>query len=274
MALFGLDRLSEARQEFDAMMASAQQSEQVIGRLYATRLLIYEGRFSAAAAGLDQSVRAERLSTHSYPERVGLYLLGRLALLRGDPADALVRAREMTTGTEVRVEHLHHAGDLQILARSVQAAENTLQQLVAISSERPNPFTRSCTLLLKAEIAASGGHDAAAAELFKEADAAYPTYHAHAGLAQLAERRLDWSTAAAEWQHVVDARGDILRSGFPADLVLAHLQLARANAKLGLVANARAGYERVLAAWQQGDATELRRRAGEESSTLSDRRKR
>jgi tetratricopeptide (TPR) repeat protein len=255
------------------MAASAQPSEQVIGRLYSSRLMIYEGRFAAAASELDQSVRADRLSGHSYPERVGLYLLGRLALLHGNHAEALLRARDMTAGDDVRVEHLHHAGHLQILGGALPAAENTLKRLLAISSERPNAFTRSCALQLQAKIAAKSGRTAKAADLFKEANAAYPTYHAHIGLAELAQSRLDWHAAAAEWRQVVAARGDILRHGFPADLVLADLQLARMGAKLGESVEAQAGYDRIVAAWQNGDDSMLRRRALEESSQFSDRRK-
>jgi tetratricopeptide (TPR) repeat protein/tRNA A-37 threonylcarbamoyl transferase component Bud32 len=273
MALFGLNQLAQARHEFAAMAASAQPSEQVIGRLYSSRLMIYEGRFAAAASELDQSVRADRLSGHSYPERVGLYLLGRLALLHGNHAEALLRARDMTAGDDVRVEHLHHAGHLQILGGALPAAENTLKRLLAISSERPNAFTRSCALQLQAKIAAKSGRTAKAADLFKEANAAYPTYHAHIGLAELAQSRLDWHAAAAEWRQVVAARGDILRHGFPADLVLADLQLARMGAKLGESVEAQAGYDRIVAAWQNGDDSMLRRRALEESSQFSDRRK-
>ena len=97
--------------------------------------------------------------------------------------------------------------------------------------------------------------------MLKEAEAAYPSYHAHVGLAELAEKRSDWRAAAAEWRQVAGARGDILRHGFPADLVLARLQLARASARLGLIADARASYDLVLATWQWGDTTPIRRRA-------------
>ena len=272
MALFGLNRLPEARREFDTLAASPQQAEQVIGRLYANRLLIYEGRFTTAGSALDQSVRSDRLSNNTYPERVGLYLLGRLALLRGNRAEALARARDMTSGEDVKVEHLHHAGHLQVLAADLAAAEGTLKRLAAISKERPNAFTRSCTIQLQAGIAALRGRDAQAADLLKEADAAYPSYHAHVGLAELAEKRSDWRAAAQEWRQVAGARGDILLHGFPADLVLARLQLARASARLGLIADARAGYDFVLETWQQGDTTPIRRRTQDESSHLSDRR--
>jgi hypothetical protein len=256
------------------MAASAQQSERVIGRLYRSRLMIYEGRFAAVADDLDQAVRADRLSGHTYPERVRRYLLGRLALLRGNKSEALEHARAMTTGAEVRVEHLHHAGHLQVLGGAVASAEETLKRLRVVWAARPNAFTQSCTLQLEGEIAALRGQVGRAADLFKEADAAQPTYHAHVGLAELAERRLDWQSAAAEWRQVVADRGSILRHGFPADVVLAHLQLARASARLGQTADAQAGFDSVMAAWEQGDDTPLRRRVREESLQLSDRRMR
>jgi hypothetical protein len=78
---------------------------------------------------------------------------------------------------------------LQVLAADLTAAEGTLKRLAAISKERPNAFTRSCTIQLQAGIAALRGRDAQAADLLKEADAAYPSYHAHVGLAELAEKR-------------------------------------------------------------------------------------
>jgi hypothetical protein len=108
----------------------------------------------------------------------------------------------MTSGQDVKVEHLHHAGHLQVLAGDLTAAEGTLKRLAAISKERPNAFTRSCTIQLQAGIAALRGRDAQAADLLKEADAAYPSYHAHVGLAELAEKRSDWRAAAEEWRQV------------------------------------------------------------------------
>ena len=126
MALFGLGQIDEARREFNAMASSAQPSEQVLGRLYAGRLSIYEGKFTAAAEDLEEGVRRDRLSSHTYPERVGLYLLGRLALLRRDRTEALRLARELTAGADARVEHLHHAGQLQVAAGGVAAAQSTL----------------------------------------------------------------------------------------------------------------------------------------------------
>jgi eukaryotic-like serine/threonine-protein kinase len=271
MALFGTGDLAQARRELEVMSASAQESERILGQLYTTRVSIYEGRFATADDALARAVRADRLSSRTYPERVRRYLLGRLAALRGDPAESLRQAREMTQGPDVRVEHLHHAGYLQILAGDVAAAQDTSTRLHGVLDERPNRFTRSCALLLDGQIAARRGRNAAAAELFRESDAAYPNYHAHLGLAELAETGLDWRTAVTEWQQVLDARGDILFYGFPADWVLAHVRLARANARLGQIAEAEANYQLALSTWQQGDDTLLRGRITRELDQLTRR---
>jgi tetratricopeptide (TPR) repeat protein len=270
MALLGLDQLEQARREFDAMGMSSQDSERVLGQLYLSRLAIYEGRFSAAAAGLERAVRTDRFANRAYPERVRRYLLGRLALLRGDAPEALRQAREMLAGADIRVEHLHQAGYLQVLAGDVGSAKDTLKRVRTVLADRPNAFTRSSVLHLEGEIAARTGHPAA--ELFRGADAAFSTYYAHVGLAELSEKREDWPSAIAEWQSVINSRGYILFYGFPADWVAGELRLARASARVGKWVDAQTGYERALAIWANGDETPLRSRVVEELRHLSKRR--
>ena len=267
MALFGLDRLDEARTAFRAMSASAEESERVLGELYLSRLLIYEGEFSSASQGLESAVRSDRFAGRAYPERARRYLLGRLALLRGDKEEALRQAEAMLQGTEVRMEHLHYAGYLQALAGDMRAADDTLKRLRTMLTARPNAFGRSSALHLEGEIAAR--RDRIATELLHEADAAFPIYYAHVRLAELAERQKDWAAAVTEWTEVIGSRGDILRDGFPADLPVAELRRARNNARVGNVADAKAGYEHVLGLWQRGDDTTLRREAADDARQLS-----
>src|SRR4029453_9533987 len=116
LALFGLDRLDDARMAFRTMSASAEESERVLGELYLSRLLIYEGEFSSATEGLERAVRSDRFAGRAYPEPPRRSLLGRLALLRGDKEEALRQADAMLQGTDLRVEHLHYAGYLRALA--------------------------------------------------------------------------------------------------------------------------------------------------------------
>ena len=68
------------------------------------------------------------------------------------------------------------------------------------------------------------------------------------------------------------ARGMILRDGFPADLPLAELRRAQAHARLGQIADAEAGFRRVLAMGEHGDETAFRRQARDELQQLSTRR--
>src|SRR5262245_28337807 len=158
-------------------------------------------------------------------------MIGRLALRRGDKAEALRQAEAMLQGTDLRVEHLHYAGYLQALAGDVRAAEDTLKRLQMLLAAHPNAFGRSSALHLEGEIAAR--RDRIATELLHEADAAFPIYYAHVRLAELAEAKKDWSAAITEWSQVIGSRGDILRDGFPADLPIAELRRARVNARVG-----------------------------------------
>jgi tetratricopeptide (TPR) repeat protein len=270
MAIFGLDDTAAAARAFGAMAASAQESERVLGQLYAARLLIYEGKFAAAAASLEKTARADRAAGRTYPERVRRYLIGRLALLRGDRKTALEQAALMIEGDEVRVEHLHHAAELQVRAGDLTTAEGTRRRLEAVQAERPTPFTLSSLRLLEADLARGRRDLDRAVDLYHDADATNATYHAHVGLAEIAASRSDWPGAAKAWRDVIASRGEILRYGFPGDWVLAHVELARASAKAGVPVDARAAYARALNAWKDGDDTPYRSEARQAQARLSE----
>jgi Tfp pilus assembly protein PilF len=258
MALFGADRLDLARAEFARMSESVDEATRAIGRLFLARLDVYEGRVRNARRVLEREVRADREGGRGYPERVKRYLLGRIALIEGRTADARREALALLSGGDLRVQHLHNAGHLLTLAGDTAGAERALARLTEIVRERPNAFARSSALQLEGEIAAARGRESAS-DLFRQADAAYPSYHAHVGLAEIAERRRDWATARDEWREVLAQRGDILRNGFTGDWLLACRNLARVEARLGEVAAARAHYARIVTAWQDGDDTAARR---------------
>jgi Tfp pilus assembly protein PilF len=270
MALFGLDRVDEARRRFESMARSTEESERLLGELYRDRILIYEGRLAQAAERLAAAVRIDREAGRAYPERIRRYLLGRTALLRGDATAARQQAAAMLQGEDVRVEHLRHAGYLQALAGDGPAAERTLARLRSLLEERPNAFGRSSALLIEGALAARRGRDAA--ERLRQADAAFPNYYARIGVAEQADSRAEWAMAVSAWEQVLASRGVILRDGFPADLALAELRRARALRRLGRLAEAESGFNRVAALWANGDDTAFGRQARDELRQLSTRR--
>ena len=236
-------------------------------------LSIYEGRFSAAAAELDQAIRADRLAGQTYPERVRRYLLGRLALLRGNRSEALQHAREMTGGQDVRVEHSITRGTCRFSGRlwpplkghsnacgpSPPSVQTRLQRAARFNWKARSPRVAGKT----PELPNSSRRPRGIPDI-PCACGARAACRTQSRLA-VCSRGVETGRGRAR-QH--------LRHGFPADVMLAHLQLARANAKLGEVREAGADYDRVLAAWRSGDDNSLRRRVLEESLQLSDRRTR
>ena len=270
MALFGLVRLDDARRAFETMTTGSEEFERLLGDIYLTRLLIFQGQFAVATEKLEQAVRVDRFAGRPYPERIRRYLLGRLALLRGDRPGAVRQASEMIKGPDVRVEHLWHAGYLQVLADDLSAASDTLAKLAAVVAEHPNVFGRSNVLHLEGEIAVRRGLDGT--ELLRQSDAASPNTYARMRLAELAERRKDWREAITEWTRVVETRGAILRNGFAADHVVAVWRRAQNQVRVGDVAKAQPEYQRVIEIWQNGDDTADRRRVRDELDQLSVRR--
>ena len=108
---------------------------------------------------------------------------------------------------------------------------------------------------------AYGMESAAALDEFRQAARERPGFRAHAGMASAHEARGDIELAVQEWLRVVDARGEILRDGFPPDWVLAHLALSRLFAKALDGERARAHAKTFLDIWRDADAPALRAEA-------------
>jgi tetratricopeptide (TPR) repeat protein len=269
MALMGQGETGAARRTLESLSRGSEEAYRTIGELYLTRLAILEGRFRAAREELTRAVRADRLAGRTYPEHHRRFLLGRLALLASDRGEAMRQAQALVAGAAApRVEDLHYAGFLQVLAGDVTAARGTLQRLRTATADRADAFGRSCTLLLDANILSRLGRGEPA-ERYREAYAAYPTYLAHQGLAEWLETQGDWHGALSAWRRVVEARGEVLRHGFPADWVLAHLRAARAARRLGRTGEALDGYRHAIEAWKEGDADTLQAEIEREWRTLA-----
>jgi tetratricopeptide (TPR) repeat protein len=73
------------------------------------------------------------------------------------------------------------------------------------------------------------------------------------GLARAFEAQGRWEDAGREWQSVLESRGEILRDGFPPDLVLAWLGLGHARENQGQSGQALQYYQHVVDAWREAD---------------------
>ena len=107
---------------------------------------------------------------------------------------------------------------------------------------------------------------------FHAANAEFRSHLSHWGLARAFETRRQWVEAAREWREVLAARGEILRDGFPPELIEAQVALGHVYTHLDQPARAREHYEQALGAWKDADAQKLTRDATQALQRLNDGR--
>lgn len=269
LAYLGLGRLSEAREEFQKVEKGGQPYQD-LGEFYLAKTDMYEGKFAAARAHLESVIQRD-LSAHTKGlQPVGYTLLGRIYLLLGQPLLARHQADQMMAAPEadLQVFDMLSAGVIYARAQAVAPARTVLRRLERASREAPTAWNRRSLLALQGEIALAERVPKEALTAFLEADNTYPQASTHTGLAAVFEAQHDWRHAAEQWQRVLNARGEILQEEFPADLILAHLQLARIDDRLGDTVSARRQYEEFLQLWQHGDDLRQRREATGELQAL------
>jgi eukaryotic-like serine/threonine-protein kinase len=261
LALFGADRLGEARAALTSLVAEGVEPYRLYGALSLERLALYTGAFAEARASLRDNISADQQAGRGYAEWLRRYLLGRTALVDGDVREARRQARailEDPTGGELRLEHLHYAGVLAAMSGDAATADSALARLRTLAGPAAG-FARSCERHLAGEIARVRGRLPEAIEAYQASAAAYPNYLAHQGLAMIYDAQQQAAEAIREWEAVVAARGDVLRNGFPVDWVVANLRLARLYTAAGDSARAAAGCAAARTAWAHADDTRVAR---------------
>jgi tetratricopeptide (TPR) repeat protein len=248
--LLGERRADEARARFRDL----EQVSDVyagIARLYLATIDILEGQLPAAEDRLRTDVVADRNSRNLAAEVKRRSLLGQLAQLRGNRAEALDQARAILEAGLDRLgpNELRLLGTLLASANDRPRATTVLQQLNRLRGDAPIAFVESCYYNLAGEIALVDGKPAEAAEAYGNAAARYPRALTTRGLARAYTAQHDWPRAIPAWEEVLAARGEFLHEGFVPDLVLSHLQAARAHLAAGDASRARAAYDLFLAMW-------------------------
>jgi tetratricopeptide (TPR) repeat protein/predicted Ser/Thr protein kinase len=269
LAYWGLGQLSEAREEF-RKVAQGSQPYKDLGEFYLAKTEIYEGTQTAARAHLESVIQRDRSAHTIGLQPVAHSLLGRIYLLLGQPAGARRQAEQILAAPEadLQVFDMLSAGVLYARADTLEPARKVLRRLERASQESPTAWNKRSLLTLRGEIALAEKAPKEAVASFLEADSTYPQASSHIELASAYEAMHDWQHAAEQWEQVLSARGEVLQEEFPADLVLAHLQLARLHVRLGDAAAARQQYEQFLQLWQQGDDLRQLREARSELQSL------
>jgi serine/threonine protein kinase/tetratricopeptide (TPR) repeat protein len=262
MAYFGQGKTEQARQEFRRLAGDGEPFRDV-GQLYLSMVDLYEGRLSAAKIQIEARISANEASHNTGLQLNRRYLLGRVGLFLNQPNMAK-RQADLIAGApdaDLQTNNLMSAGILYARAGDPTRARSLLHRLDAVRKAIPSSWNKSSYRNLEAEIALTEGKSDQALESLQAAVAEYPQSLWHMNLARAYQTRSDWKLAAAEWEVVLQRRGEILQDDFPADLVVAQFYLARAYRKLKLVPQARAHYEEFLHLWQAADDLPVRRQA-------------
>jgi eukaryotic-like serine/threonine-protein kinase len=268
-AYLGLGKVAEAREEF-RKLETGDESFQDLGVFFLAKADIYEGKFDSAIKRLASVIqRAQSVGVKGLqPEAHGL--LGQIHLLRGEQLEAKREANQILSAREsdLLIFNLLAAGILYARSGALDPAGKVLHRLEEASRKAPTRWNRRTALALRGEIAREERKPKEAVTLFFAAEDMYPQAASHVFLAMAYEARHDWQYAAQHWQQLLDARGEILQEEFPADLVLAHLHLARIYARLGERPVAVQHYQEFLRLWREGDDVPQKREAESELHKL------
>jgi serine/threonine protein kinase/tetratricopeptide (TPR) repeat protein len=268
---FGEGKLAEAREEFSRLLESGK-TFQNIGRIFLARTSIYEGKFASAAEQLKSDLRSNETLASKSAELLERYLLARILVEQGKTDLARRELEPILTSGEpeaLQAEDLRRTGTLYVAMKDLASAKNVLHRLDLLRTSTPAAFNESCFHSLAGELALAQGQIDSAIESFSAANAENQRFPSYQGLAHAFEARGDFDRATAAWRQVLQGRGEILQDYFPADWVLAHVQLARAYRSAGDLSTARSHYEEFFRIWETADELPVRQQALREWQKLN-----
>lgn len=269
LAYLGVGNLNEARRQFH-FLEQSEGAYQVIGEIYNVRTTLYEGKFSETIHKLGAGIAKDQKSSNKQPEMLRRYLLANIFHLTGDSELVAEQLQPILSGKliDLASDDIRRAGALFARIGKIDKAVALLNELQRRVKDAPTYFRKSCYFNLKGEISLAKDDPRDAIQSFLNADAELPWYVSHHGLARAYEESGDLKNASAEWQKVLDARGEILQDGFPPEWILAHLELARIQSRMNNREAARDNYQRFLQIWQQADAIPISEEATREWNQL------
>lgn len=253
LADWGADDLDAARHELDLLREGGGTYEADLAGFYLGRMLQYEGRMQDADATLRAGFALDQQQQSSSWVPGRLYLLIKGDLLSGKVSQARKDAAHLAGEETWNADDLQAAGLAAIELGKLGDARQNLSALDTLRSQRNSVFTQFCYLNLRGEVDLANGQSDLAAASERQALVLLDRSEAYASLGKICMKKEDWGGAVEAYGKYLTFKGEILRDECAADWVIAHLQLARAYAKLGDKTKAESYYDRFLALWARAD---------------------
>jgi eukaryotic-like serine/threonine-protein kinase len=271
---FGLAFLAKgmvqlAAQEFK-QIGHATATDRDLQDLCMIVLDLYEGRLASAQTELVRQISAAPANSGGL-QAFRRYLFGRLHLVKGDARLAEQQADLIlqTPTSRSQASDLYNAGILYTRAGTIAKARAVLRRLSALETVVPSSSNQNNVHNLEAEIQLAESSPADAEISFSASRQAFSSFISYAGLARTYQAQRRWTLAAEEWEGVLARKGEILQSGFPFDLAIAQLELARTYCQLNQSNLARQHYEETLRMWERADDFHLLQDARREFRALA-----
>lgn len=261
LAYLGRGDVSLARQQFQRI-GEATEIDRDLKELCLAMADLYEGKLRSAQGELRARIEA------APPQSGGLqlfrrYLLGRIYLMQGGAREAELQADLMLSmpSNGLQSSDLLYAGILYARGGRIEKARRVLRRIDGLRQAAPSSSSQESFRNLEGEVLLAEAKPQQAEIAFSIPTQAFVRFIASIGLAHAYQAEGRWDLAEEEWKKVLDEKAEILQNGFPPDLAIAHLELARVCRQTHHLDLARNHYEEALRIWQHADELTLLRDA-------------
>jgi len=268
LVYLGRGDVSLARQEFQRI-GDATETDRDLQELCLVAADLYQGRLSSARTELAKQIQAAPAQSGGL-QAFRRYLLGRIHLSQGNAreaefqADLILRVRS----NGLQSGDLLNAGTLYVRAGRIAKARLVLRRLDDLRKAIPSSENLQSLHDLEGEILLAEAKPQQAEIPFSNSAPAFTPFISSTGLARAYQAQRRWDASAQEWETVLSEKGEILQNGFPPDLAIAHIELARMHRLMNNFDLARKHYEEALRMWQHADELTLLRDAQRELREL------
>jgi tetratricopeptide (TPR) repeat protein len=171
--------------------------------------------------------------------------------------------------TGLQTSDLVNAGTIYARAGKIEKSREVLRRVDESRKAVPGSWYQQNFHNLEGEILLAERKLAPAEVAFAASDQGLAQFISSIGLARAYQAQERWDVAAQQWEKVLGEKDQILQNGFPPDLVIAHLELARVYRQLNNRDLSRKHYEEVISMWQHADDLPLLRQSKLELQQLA-----